>query len=727
MDRRRYPQRQYVPPGMVDFGQIDFGHDVVAQQMPGILQNYQQRWDMQDAAIAKLLEEQAGTQMLEGDAQAVGNLLKGSFDEIDTLVKDKYQGDRGAAAMDIVKRLSAARTPLAQARAEKESYDKAFDKYERLAEQGRAPQTFITDDKGNIAPKTLGFEEFYSDTARPAFDEKGKYVPRTYGTLRGASDLSGYLAQNVSKALNAESEQSGLLDNQTAGYLFQLTESGTSPQQIEEQIFKNKATGELTTYGKELAQQLRGEVDFLQDELGTNASDEQLMRYATPIIQGQVAQQLDRRYIQDGRNKDGDGTGNENFNLFNRRLQQGLNIDRTTDEVNKTFTSLSEGIDSILSSGQAIQASANADNTLGTLGITTMTPEGTPDYDYKRMNHILTLPDESQEKQVLYESLAKNILPHMDVLADAYTGISPGETRNNRNLLKKLRVGINEDTGLYEAFIETTSGQPTHVDLKKVLWITANEISTEKFQKALEKKIEKQAEKNRKIIENNPTVRHIASNYPEIGTEQLLQDVQEYSTKASQYYNMNYIIGEPNAQSNMLEALSSFDFGKEGVNIPVEHSKKNTFSSTYKTKSEKRGGDMLLRDAIAKRGNKRVSNIEVDPRKGNIVVNIDDKGINKRVPIPFKALYEGSSDVLKELSRVLEEFYGLGASSGEGVLAGIPLEYSKEYNSEGEIEPIMLVKGTNQRIDPNWLVNQVVNQFVLGTGQTVKIEPHKIK
>ena len=92
------PQPEYVPPGMVDFGQIDFGHDIVAQQMPGILQNYQQRWDMQDAAIAKLLEEQAGTQMLEGDAQAVGNLLKSSFDEIDTLVKDKYQGDRGAAA-----------------------------------------------------------------------------------------------------------------------------------------------------------------------------------------------------------------------------------------------------------------------------------------------------------------------------------------------------------------------------------------------------------------------------------------------------------------------------------------------------------------------------------------------------------------------------------------------------------------------------------------------------
>ena len=60
--------------------------------------------------------------------------------------------------------------------------------------------------------------------------KKGKYTPRTYGTLRGASDLSGYLAQNVSKALNAESEQSGLLDSQTAGYLFQLTKSGTSPQ-----------------------------------------------------------------------------------------------------------------------------------------------------------------------------------------------------------------------------------------------------------------------------------------------------------------------------------------------------------------------------------------------------------------------------------------------------------------------------------------------------------------
>jgi len=308
--RRMYaPQPEYVPPGMVDFGQIDFGHDIVAQQMPGILQNYQQRWDMQDAAIAKLLEEQAGTQMLEGDAQAVGNLLKSSFDEIDTLVKDKYQGDRGAAAMDIVKRLSAARAPLAQARAEKEKYDKAFEQYQQLAIQGRAPQAFdVVDEMGNIAPKTLGFEEFYSDTARSAFDEKGKYVPRTYGTLRGASDLSGYLAQNVSKALNADSEQSGLLDSQTAGYLFQLTKSGTSPQQIEEQIFKNKATGELTTYGKELAQQLRGEVDFLQDELGTNASDEQLMRYATPIIQGQVAQQMDRRYIQDGRTKPGEGS-----------------------------------------------------------------------------------------------------------------------------------------------------------------------------------------------------------------------------------------------------------------------------------------------------------------------------------------------------------------------------------------------------------------------------------
>jgi hypothetical protein len=297
MDRRRYPRQQYVPPGMVDFGQMDFGHDVVAQQMPGILQNYQQRWDMQDAAIAKLLEEQAGTQMLEGDAQAVGNLLKSSFDEIDTLVKDKYQGDRGAAAMDIVKRLSAARAPLAQARAEKERYDKAFEQYQQLATQGKAP-------RGNYDPvtgtfQTLGFTDFYKDTQRSAFDEKGRYVPREYQPLRGAGQHSEYIAKNYSKELQDRiiSKVPQLANIEGIGNMIKSGQlRGITDEEVNKLFFSN---GELTDEGRAYVQDFKANSTFAEQEFGEAFKDDKAIgEFIANTVKAQTVGSIVDNYSQ---------------------------------------------------------------------------------------------------------------------------------------------------------------------------------------------------------------------------------------------------------------------------------------------------------------------------------------------------------------------------------------------------------------------------------------------
>lgn len=363
MDRRRYPQQQYVPPEMVDFGQMDFGHDIIAQQMPGILQNYQQRWDMQDAAIAKLLEEQAGTQMLEGDAQAVGNLLKDSFDGIDTLVKEKYQGDRGAAAMDIVKRLSAAKAPLAQAKAEKEKYDKAFAEYQNAAQRGQAPKTFIPGE----GYKTLDFETYHSLQEQQAFGEKG-YTPRSYNSLRGASDLSGYLDKGISKKLSSRVWQDILKENEkTPGYLEQITRKGYTGEQLEK--YFDPKNFDQDAFVKELV----GEVPHLAKEF-ENASPEELFDYAKGIIKSQVSEQLARDY-----KKDLDYTPNpspESTTTLLPSYNRPLDVKDNTSKINKIAENTSRAVQSTKILTNTIDALSVIDSTLGinSQGITSYKP-----------------------------------------------------------------------------------------------------------------------------------------------------------------------------------------------------------------------------------------------------------------------------------------------------------------------------------------------------------------
>ena len=297
--RRRgyYPDQQHVPPGMVDFGQFTPSHETIIPMYSEIGDRSQQRWDLQDAAIAKFMEEQGSTQMLAQDVPGVGQAIEKSFGNIDEAVK-KYQGDRGAAAGEIIKQLGAARGPLAQAKAEKERYDQAFTEYQRAAQAGQAPQAFgAVDEFGRKAPRTLSFEEYHSLKDQKNFGEEG-YTPRQYNTLRGASNLSEYTNQFVSRALNAESTDSFLQGSNVLGFLMQQSIDGATNTELQDAFF-DKNTGQLTSRGTELAQQLRGEVDFLQDELGANTTDAELMQYALPIIQNQVASQIRLKYQQD--------------------------------------------------------------------------------------------------------------------------------------------------------------------------------------------------------------------------------------------------------------------------------------------------------------------------------------------------------------------------------------------------------------------------------------------
>lgn len=172
------------------------------------METMQNRWDVAQSAIAKYLEEAGATEMRGPDREAVINRINTNLEDLKGKVKEKYQGDYGAAVNDIIQNLSKSKGVLSQA---KQEYERAKP-YEALAAKlGAEGKLLFTG------------EDFRS---KSAFDESGNYKGLDYNVIREKSDYDREIAQDVVAGIDKTSKESGLISSGTEGILKSITTKG---------------------------------------------------------------------------------------------------------------------------------------------------------------------------------------------------------------------------------------------------------------------------------------------------------------------------------------------------------------------------------------------------------------------------------------------------------------------------------------------------------------------
>ena len=255
-----------------------------------ILQNAQQRYDVAQAAIAQSLKDYAEAEVSREYQPRLQEIVDAKYQDLNKII-DKYNGDYGNAANEIVNQLALIRKPIVGA----VQASKVREEARKLYQQGVMTDNInsvleYNKDTGKVERRRLDFDEIVGK--QDIFDESGRFIgiPDYTGKFRGASNLSKYIEENISKYMNDEMKQTGLKKHPGVfGYLIQETTKGRSDTDIMND-FIDSETGTINQNGVALARQLRNEAKFFGDE-AKNLTDEQVVNYALPIIQGQVREQ----------------------------------------------------------------------------------------------------------------------------------------------------------------------------------------------------------------------------------------------------------------------------------------------------------------------------------------------------------------------------------------------------------------------------------------------------
>lgn len=256
-----------------------------------ILQNAQQRYDVGQAAIAQSLRDYSDAEVSKEYQPRLQEIVDAKYEDLNKLIQDKYSGDYGNAANEIVNQLALIRKPISGAVQASKAREEARKLYQQQAlSQNVNSEFFFNKDTGKVERRQLDFDEIVGK--QDIFDESGRFIgtPDYMGKFRGASNLSKYIEENISKYMNDEIKQTGLKKHPGVfGYLMQETTKGRSDTDIMNDFIDSK-TGAINQNGVALARQLRSEANFFGDE-AKNLTDEQVVNYALPIIQGQVREQ----------------------------------------------------------------------------------------------------------------------------------------------------------------------------------------------------------------------------------------------------------------------------------------------------------------------------------------------------------------------------------------------------------------------------------------------------
>ena len=256
---------RFQQPEQYDTGEVPYisyqdpdAEKIIAQGM----QNMQQRYDLTQSAMGKYMEENAKGNFSDRDYVPVMSNLNSRLEKIRQNVKDKYQGDYGAASNEVIQELGKARNIFFQAEAEK----KKEDKYGPLLDKMKAEKKLLWE-PGKGDPRE-----------RAAFDENGNYVPRDYsGFVEKSNDIevAKPIIDKVSKQVKelvAQPNNYGYIEQRIAQGQSALTEPEID-KLVDEYLPVFQAN---TTFGidKELNSHYKGDTRaYLKDIIKSNALD----------------------------------------------------------------------------------------------------------------------------------------------------------------------------------------------------------------------------------------------------------------------------------------------------------------------------------------------------------------------------------------------------------------------------------------------------------------------
>ncbi|MFQ3676237.1 MAG: hypothetical protein SNJ64_06840, partial [Endomicrobiia bacterium] len=310
MDRRKkyyksdedYGYQVYNDPGIIDFGNIIMYNPQDTANLAQVGQMMQERWDKAKGAISKYWED-LGAANLGSYGESVRKELDKRFNLLEGTIEKDYGGDYGRAANEIIENLSKDRALMHQASIAANSEREARNKYEQLRVAGKAPQKMSITKEGIPIMEQYTFEKWNEEKVGNNYaggidENTGRFILPRFAELRGASDVTSYIRDNISKAINEETNYSKLKeDNNILGMLIYDIWSGKTDTQIKNEFLNNP------TNLKALANQLRNEVDFFGEET-EGVSDQKVVEYVLPIIQNQVYRKVIPHYLANP-NKDG--------------------------------------------------------------------------------------------------------------------------------------------------------------------------------------------------------------------------------------------------------------------------------------------------------------------------------------------------------------------------------------------------------------------------------------
>jgi len=164
-----------------------------------ILEGAQQRYDTSQSAIARYLDEYSNAKVSDRNAPALDEIVEGRLGELKETIKDKYDGQYGNAANEIIQRLASARKPVMQAQQAYELEQQAKKEYQAALNSGNAPRDIVRDENGNYVERTLSFEDYYK---LPESDFlEGKFAMPEFRALRGRGKHDEWVQKNISSPI----------------------------------------------------------------------------------------------------------------------------------------------------------------------------------------------------------------------------------------------------------------------------------------------------------------------------------------------------------------------------------------------------------------------------------------------------------------------------------------------------------------------------------------------
>lgn len=257
------------------------------------MQQMQQRYDLAQTAIGKYLEENAAGKFRDADYENVVNSLNKKLEDIKTNVKDKYQGDYGAAANDVIQQLGKARSTFHQAEQAYAEEQKYLPIYQKLKSEGKL-----------VTPK--GYDPFQQSS----FDEEtGKFKDIDYSQMYERNDYNKWVQENISNRLNqhVDDDITGVInrasDSKNA-FLIMTKTKGYRPEDIAGEVTKDDVEmfiQQNPTYRMEFSD-ANGNIDM-------NAAKD----FITNTAKNQVYHQIDRSLTANPywKGKEGDSNGGD--------------------------------------------------------------------------------------------------------------------------------------------------------------------------------------------------------------------------------------------------------------------------------------------------------------------------------------------------------------------------------------------------------------------------------